>query len=473
VLEHLRTPSSPLAQARRSRLSELYREKEARRARTVDCRTGLCPRVDFWVPEVDDEIRRLEGEEGRLAAFTAEMGRLETKTRRDVAGRLRTELLNSTITMASLDKLRDLASPLTDPDVILRLCEIRSWLDWADYLADAARLAEDAILIAEDVNDSRGRDWLKTKLKDWFGGTADFEAMAVADLLGQDVAHERPDWDWSDRSPAAIRRRFDVVEEARRSLGWKRRSIGTVTRQLQRTEELVDGFLEGTELVLGFTGYLGAVLAAHDALVGRSLFTGRELGTGDRVVAGLGLGVSTLGGIGKAPGRVARGAPRVGRRLRTFGSEAREWAAREHGIGTSALAKKSRQAHWRKTRRRLERGKQPVPRSAGRAYYTEGIEYDHWFLKQNQGIGQYAPNFIRNARPFVHRLSRVEHALVDPQRWRFLPRRIKEAAGVVGSGGRLVSRYGPVRRRWRRTPLWAKITAGATVGGVAAYSFSD
>ncbi len=332
LLAALEDPQHPLAQARQRRLDELgpVRERAILR-QPINCMSGRCRTVrvkDRWGGHERYEQRpaRIGGDfvgfrgKEEFTTLTRLPGRIRqlinrsntmVDVRKGVAERLRREIPGLAELDAALSALdRDIVGHTTDIDTF---CEIMSRVEWAEYLVEASEVAARAILVAENRQDTRDRQWLRTKLRNFFGTTDDEESLAAATWIGQDVKYAVPGWHPSDTSADGIRERFKVIRAARSGLDGMRRSIAGVEEHIAEMDAWVDGYLQVTELALGFTKHAGAALAVYDAVVGRSLFTGRELSIGERLVAGVAIGISATGGVVKNVGRAARGTARAGR----------------------------------------------------------------------------------------------------------------------------------------------------------------
>jgi RHS repeat-associated protein len=74
---------------------------------------------------------------------------------------------------------------------------------------------------------------------------------------------------------------------------------------------------------------------------------------------------------------------------------------------------------------------------------TPGQHMHHWLLHRNEGIGKYAPNWLKN------------------QPWNLMPMDSATHTAVHGGGP---NAYGPWGKFWNGTPGWAK-AAGASAGG--------
>lgn len=124
----------------------------------------------------------------------------------------------------------------------------------------------------------------------------------------------------------------------------------------------------------------------------------------------------------------------------------RAYLARE-GAGERAsplgyAARRGRTRGWRSARNNFPRGTSGagwVTRNNG--WLPERYEVEHWPLAQNHGVGQYLPNSIVHSRFNTSLMWTRQHALLDPFRYRFMPRSFRTANPQPGFFSYWVMRF--------------------------------
>ena len=98
------------------------------------------------------------------------------------------------------------------------------------------------------------------------------------------------------------------------------------------------------------------------------------------------------------------------------------------------------------------------------------MELSHTYISNNGTIGKYVPEWIKNRGWNLRPMWGSEHALVDPQRYRFMNAGWKEANPLPSTA---------VARLWGRMPVSHRMGAIAIVGtgdiggGYVIYVLSD